>query len=84
MRAFGLFGRKRIDRKIKPTPAPKPTPVDQFTGCTFCGHDRFYEGPCGGLSVNLTCTRCGARFNIGCFPTGPVLLNTLSGPEETG
>ena len=56
--------------------------VDYFRKCSFCGWDRFYEGPSGGLSQNMTCSRCGARFNIGLLPDGPILLNTLSGPTE--
>jgi hypothetical protein len=57
-------------------------PTDAFTGCTFCSHDRFYEGPSGGAAQNITCAQCGARFNIGLLPDGPILLDVLSGPDK--
>jgi transcription elongation factor Elf1 len=70
-------------RKPKPpTTDTKSEPADRFTACTFCGHTRFYEGPSGGLSQNITCSKCGARFNIGLLPDGPILLDVLSGPVK--
>jgi transcription elongation factor Elf1 len=77
MRFLRMFRRK----KPKP-PTTNGTPTDRFTACTFCGHTRFYEGPSGGLSQNITCSKCGARFNIGLLPDGPILLDVLSGPVE--
>lgn len=32
--------------------------------CPDCGHRHFYRGPAGGMSVNVACARCGARFNV--------------------
>lgn len=32
--------------------------------CPDCMGTRFLEGPHGGLSVKITCARCGARFNV--------------------
>lgn len=38
---------------------------DEFfrKGCPFCGGKEFIEGPHGGLSVNIRCDICGAKFN---------------------
>lgn len=32
--------------------------------CGFCDSQEFLEGPHGGMSVNIMCASCGARFNI--------------------
>lgn len=34
--------------------------------CPDCGNDQFYEGPSGGMNVNILCanSECGSRFNI--------------------
>lgn len=29
-----------------------------------CGSDSFLGGPCGGIMMNIQCSKCGARFNI--------------------
>ena len=79
MRAFGLFGRKRPK---EPKYKPHGSRVSRFTKCSFCGSGEFYEGPQGGAAMNVTCAGCGARFNIGLVPGGPVLLDTLSGPSK--
>lgn len=76
------WGRKRAPKRFQKDEPVKIKPVEQFTKCTFCGHDRFYEGPSGGASQNIECSKCGARFNIGPIPGGPILLDTLSGPKE--
>ena len=34
-----------------------------FKKCPDCGHDKFLEGPHGGLSVNFKCENCEAKFN---------------------
>ena len=47
-------------------------------GCVFCGCTEFLEGPCGGLSVNVECDRCGARFNF--MP--PYGADLISGPTK--
>ena len=33
-------------------------------GCPDCNSVEFYEGPHGGLSVNIKCAGCGSKFNI--------------------
>jgi hypothetical protein len=84
---------KEIWTFLKPYEPPAPlstTPekqikgeaVQRFTRCTFCGCESFYEGPSGGAAQNIKCADCGARFNIGLVPGGPVLIDTLSGPEK--
>ncbi len=32
--------------------------------CPDCGARRLQEGPCGGVSMNIRCATCGARFNV--------------------
>ena len=34
-----------------------------FNTCPDCGCKKFYEGPRGGMSVNLQCLGCGHKFN---------------------
>jgi hypothetical protein len=52
---------------------------NEFRQCP-CGCTRFAPGPRGGLSWNVTCVACGARFNILLEPGCPVLLiNDLPG-----
>lgn len=36
--------------------------------CPNCGHDKFYEGPSGGMSTNVQCVKCGIRWNSSPFP----------------
>lgn len=42
--------------------------LDRFfdKGCIFCGSEQFFEGPSGGMMVNLYCANeeCEAGFNI--------------------
>lgn len=47
-------------------------------GCPFCGSDAFEEGPCGGCSVNIRCSKCGARFNS----MGHFGVDLLEGPTN--
>jgi hypothetical protein len=35
--------------------------------CWWCGGTEIIEGPCGGMSQNVECASCGAKFNI-CLP----------------
>lgn len=41
--------------------------------CPNCGQDGLRGGPCGGLSQNIICTSCGARYNN--TPFGVDVLN---------
>lgn len=36
-------------------------------GCPDCGSTRFYEGPSGGMCINIECVDCGSKFNVGPF-----------------
>lgn len=53
-----------------------------FDGCQHCAGRRFFAGPRGGSAQNVTCTGCGARYNLLIPPLpGPfLLLEELSGP----
>ena len=31
--------------------------------CLDCGSDKFYEGPHGGMAINIKCVNCGSEFN---------------------
>lgn len=44
-----------------------------MTTCPHCGSEEFFEGPHGGLSVNVKCRRCGAKFcYMGPFGMEPI------------
>jgi DNA-directed RNA polymerase subunit RPC12/RpoP len=32
--------------------------------CPDCSSTDFFEGPCGGMSVNIKCAHCGSKFNV--------------------
>jgi hypothetical protein len=32
--------------------------------CPFCSRVHFMSGPRGGMSTNIECSACGARFNV--------------------
>ena len=34
-----------------------------YKNCPDCGHDKYYRGPSGGLSVNIQCGLCKHKFN---------------------
>lgn len=38
--------------------------TDLRVDCPNCGIDLFYEGPHGGLSVNVQCAGCGKFWNF--------------------
>ena len=74
-----------IFHRAKPPTTREPikgTPVDRFERCRWCLGESFYEGPSGGASQNITCATCGARYNIGLIPGGPILLDILSEPTD--
>jgi uncharacterized protein (DUF983 family) len=35
----------------------------EFKTCPDCGSGQFFNGPRGGMSVNLKCAGCGHKFN---------------------
>jgi hypothetical protein len=35
----------------------------EIRGCPNCGSEQFYEGPSGGLAINVKCAGCGLWFN---------------------
>ena len=37
--------------------------IEDHGTCPDCGSGQFWEGPSGGLSVNITCCGCGHKFN---------------------
>lgn len=41
--------------------------------CPDCGCKELAAGPCGGMCQNVTCRRCGHRFNFGL----PLLVNRI-------
>jgi hypothetical protein len=42
---------------------PDDVVIDDATGCKNCGSISFYEGPSGGMSVNIMCAKCGIKYN---------------------
>ena len=49
--------------------------------CPDCLGDKFYDGPHGGMSVNVYCANeaCGARFNIAVMDDGRHPTETIQG-----
>lgn len=41
--------------------------------CPNCKNDKWIEGPSGGMSVNIECSKCGSRYNH----MGPLGLQEL-------
>jgi len=72
---------KRRKSTVLPPPLNKVN-IDRFTSCIYCDSPEYYEGPTGGVAMNIKCAQCGARFNIGLIPGGPILIDKLSGPTE--
>jgi hypothetical protein len=56
--------------------------MERFTACLHCGGTSFYEGPRGGLSLNIFCAKCGAGFNIHLIPGGPYLDMEIRPPRD--
>lgn len=48
--------------------------------CPDCGSGDFYEGPRGGLSVNIKCAGCGSEFNVA-MAGGSLLVGERIGPR---
>lgn len=48
---------------IEKLTAQEVAALDKGT-CPDCGGHKFLEGPHGGVSVNIMCDGCGAKFNI--------------------
>ena len=40
------------------------------------------EGPQGGMSVNVMCSKCGSRFNVSAFFNGIVIAEFTHGPQS--
>ena len=36
----------------------------KYSACPDCGSEKFFGGPCGGLSQNVKCAGCGHYFNF--------------------
>jgi tRNA(Ile2) C34 agmatinyltransferase TiaS len=50
---------------VKETDSCKLYNLLESTGsCPDCGGEDFLEGPSGGMSVNISCEKCGTRFNL--------------------
>lgn len=55
--------------------------MEPFTRCPHCGSCAFRPGPRGGVSLNVFCLRCRARYNIALLPDGYYLDQEISPPE---
>ena len=55
--------------------------MDSWDGrCPYCGETKFYEGPEGGLCINLMCSRCEAKINVARIP-GAMQFDRLTPPR---
>jgi hypothetical protein len=52
-----------------------------FRQCPHCGSWHFLPGPTAGLSENVECEGCGARFNVAYLPGGPFLDREIRPPD---
>lgn len=48
--------------------------MEPFKHCPSCGSTRFWTGPRGGASMNVTCVTCGDRFNLLVHEGAPIML----------
>jgi len=52
--------------------------ADGFDACPDCGHGYFLLGPRGGMSRNIMCPKCTARFNV----IGPFGVERIPPPKS--
>jgi uncharacterized Zn finger protein len=53
--------------------------VEELT-CPECGSEDFLKGPCGGMAVNVKCSKCGHFMNIVPLPKGKIWI--VEGAEK--
>lgn len=80
MRLFGWI-RKRPQQPLPHGETGGFSKANRFTRCLHCHGTQFYEGPEGGLSINLECAECGARYNVFRAPGGPYLDMEIRPPS---
>lgn len=66
---------RRKSKKIINTITNKPNNLE----CPDCNGDKWFEGPSGGMCVNISCVGCGSRFN----DMGPFGLQRLDSVDTT-
>lgn len=49
---------------MKPSDQEITDYMQKYKQCPDCGCDQFYDGPGGGISQNIICVSCGAKFNM--------------------
>lgn len=81
---FGLFTRaakavvpamKSPKEKVNSALAKGDCPCCESLGCLL-------EGPQGGMSVNVMCSKCGSRFNVSAFFNDIVIAEFTHGPQS--
>jgi hypothetical protein len=63
---------------VKPSDQEITDYMRKYNRCPDCGCDGFLEGPSGGLSQNVECAGCGARFNM----MGPFGVERIGEPTR--
>jgi hypothetical protein len=59
--------------------------VEEFAGdCLDCGGFLFRPGPSGGLSQNIECVGCGARFNVAFWHGQLVMAQRIPSEKDGG
>jgi hypothetical protein len=63
-----LFVKEEIEKSYSSNKNERLTQYEEnelatTSKCPDCGGD-LLDGPCGGLSINVTCKKCCARFNV--------------------
>jgi len=60
----------------------KITEKDGKIYCPNCGSDQWYEGPSGGMAVNIKCANCGLWFNSTPFGLDFIGIKELAGESK--
>lgn len=52
--------------------------------CKFCKYRDYLAGPEGGLSINIKCSNCGAKYNWAALSGETVQFDTIAPPSGHG
>ncbi len=70
------------NRQTKTEAEPEPEGEQNNIRCPNCGNTKWYEGPSGGMSVNIKCAGCGLWFNTTPFGLDFIGVKSNVGEEK--
>lgn len=73
--------RKRVEETNPTQTITVPIEEEKEGCCPNCGSDKWYEGPSGGMAVNVKCAGCGIWFNNTPFGLDYIGIKTNVGEE---